>query len=274
MTKKYSLHKFSLCVLFVLATISAKAPIYHTGLLSLLLCGAISLGLIFLFVVLLNLGQKNKTVFYITVFCVTLAALLGAVTTFLDFFAFLKTVLLPQSSSTLLFTALFLLVLFFLKIPTTALLKYSLFTAVICTFIITLCFINGIKIFDFNTLNSALTPDFNFDAALSFLPIVVLPFFVKCETGSTKPVFLGAGVGVAGVFFCSLQSILILSTDNDITFPYLKAVGVISSGSLFTRLDGLVYFLFFVTTIIKITVCAKVILKIVVQRDFNVKKQL
>lgn len=271
MPKKYSLHRFSLCFLFVLATLAANSPIYHIGFFSLILCGAISLVLIFLLCILLNLGQKNKTVFYITTCCVALAAALGAVTGFLDFFTFLKTVLLPQSSAILLFVALVLLVLFFLKTPIDALFKYSLFTALICALIIALCFISGIKTFDFNALNNALTPDFKFDTALYFLPIIVLPFFIKCETDNTKPMFLGTGAGVAGVLLCSLQSILILGADNDIPFPYLKAVGVISSGSLFTRLDGLVYFLFFVTTIIRITVCIKAIAKIVFQKGVKVQ---
>ena len=78
---------------------------------------------------------------------------------------------------------------------------------------------------------------------------------------NTKAIFGGVSTGFALILVTSLQTALTIGVDSGVLYPYLKSVGVISSGSLFTRLDGLVYYLFFTTSLLKIVIGISVIKK-------------
>ncbi len=257
---KFSPHVFSLSALFVLGGAVISMPFYTLGLVSLLIFGVLSLLLVWFSTVLLNLGQKNKTAFYIAAVIVTAAAIFGAASAFLDFFAFLKAVALPKTNTVFLLVALGVLVVLFCINKWYAIYKYSLFTAVICGAIIIICFLGGIKNFDFKGLALPLTVSFKLkDLLKCVLPVIVLPFFTDCKKRHSKPIFLGVAVAFLSVAICLLQSVFTFHAQNDLSFPYLRAVSVISSGSLFTRLDGLVYFLFFASALVRVTVCIKTI---------------
>jgi len=83
--------------------------------------------------------------------------------------------------------------------------------------------------------------------------------FVTLANGKTKTVDIwgGLGVGFLILLITAVQSVLILGNSGGYEFSYLYAVSVFSSGNLFSRLDGFVYFLFFATVTVKIAVCAK-----------------
>lgn len=271
MTKKYSAHLFSLCWLVILSGV-INSNLYHIGFWSFLIGMLTAIAFLFLFKFLLNRKKNCAFLFYLAVFCVEITAILGAISSFLEFFCFLKTVLLPQGNSLLLFSALLLVVLFFATVPFDVLLKYSLLVAVFCAIIIVVCFFSGINNYDTDSFVAFFKPVFNPNGIFLFLQVLVLTVFLNDADLTIKPVFWGVVTGFAATFLCLIQTILTVGLNQDIPFPFLKAVGVISSGSLFTRFDGLVYFLFFAVSILKITVCVKAVVRCVLH-TIATKKQ-
>lgn len=258
----FSPHIFSLAALFTLGGFIINMPFYTLGLASLPVFCALSLLVLWFSTILLNWGQKAESVFYVSATLTVFAALLGVVSCFFELFQFLKTLALPKTNSVVLFVSLCISILFFCMAKKSAVYKYCLFAALICFMFIAICFLGGIKNFDFKELTFSQVFTFKSKNILSLvLPIFVLPTFTTLQ--NKKPLFFGVITGFLAVALCFLQSIFTLHYQKDLTFPYLRAVSVISSGSLFTRLDGLVYFLFFVTSLVRITVCIKAIKNIV-----------
>ncbi len=262
-TKQYSPHIFSLCALFVLGNAVISMPVSSSVGWFLIFSIALSFVLMFFIKMLIILSAQSKIIFYITAIVVGISAIYGATTAFLDYIKFLKAVQMPQASMVLLSAVLLGVVIAFLSSRITAVYKYSLFVAVIGAVVIAICFLGAIKSFDFSLLKTIFKkPDFAVKDFLRwFSPVVVLPFLTKCQGRSVKPIFSGVMLGFTALLLCLSQATLTLGNVADVAYPYLKAVGVISSGSLFTRLDGLVYFLFFVTSLIKMAICIKVVKK-------------
>lgn len=262
MTKKYSPHIFALCALFVMGNTVFSHHFYKTGLLSFFVSSALLFLLAFLSLAFLKLGIKNKVVFYISAIGICVFAIYGAVTSATDFVNLLKSTILQNTSPFLLWAIVLCVVVCFAFASSVALYKYCLFVSVICGVIIAICFIGGIKIFDFSAFMVLTKPVLEIKRSLGcFLPVVVLPFFIDDKSYNFKPAFYGIGAGVFATILCLFQSVFTFGTIEGVSYPYLMAVGVISSGSLFTRLDGLVYFLFFVTSIVKTVVCVKTLKK-------------
>ena len=75
-----------------------------------------------------------------------------------------------------------------------------------------------------------------------------------------KSALAGAVTGFSILGICILNSILLFGAElsGELGFSYISAISTISIGRLFTRLDEFAYLLFFITCIIKITVCGYV----------------
>ena len=253
MTKKYSPHIFSLCALFVLGNAVITTTVYNLSLVSI----AVSLVLLFLSGLLLKIYKKHKIVFFTFSFLLCAVAIYGAAISFTDYILFLKSAQMPRTNIYLLSALILGVTAFFCTCSISAIYKYSLFTAVICGLIIIICFLGGIKSFDFTAIKPQST---NLASDITiFLPIVILPLFAQFKNQNLKCVFFGTATGFLALSICLFQAVLTLGDSKGVNYPYLKAVSVISSGSLFTRLDGLVYFLFFVTVLVKTVVCVKTV---------------
>lgn len=251
MTQKFSPHIFALCALFVLGNVVITTTVYNLNLVSI----AVSLVLLLLSGLLLKICKKHKIVFFTFSFFLCAVAICGAASSLADYILFLKSAQMPRTNIYLLSAVMLGTTAFFCTCSISAIYKYSLFTAVICGLIIAICFLGGIKNFDFTAIKPQST---NFASSMTnFLPIVVLPLFTQFKNQNLKCVFFGTATGFLALSICLFQAVLTLGDAKGINYPYLKAVSVISSGSLFTRLDGLVYFLFFVTVLVKTVVCVK-----------------
>ena len=157
--------------------------------------------------------------------------------------------------------------MFFSSSKKIAVYKYGLFVFVISILIIAVCFASGIKVFTRQNATLYLS-EHSFsvkDFFRFFSPVIVLPFWFG-EEKSQKPVYWGVATAVLLILVTALQTALTIGQNSGVLYPYLKSVGVISSGSLFTRLDGLVWFLFFAVSIIKVTVCTKTIMEITTRK--------
>ncbi len=262
MTKQnYIPHIFALSFIFTLGNAIIIMP--ATNFINLILSCALSLALVLLVSLLLKWGQKNKAVYLITALLLCAVTIYGAATTFLDYINYLKTEQTLQLNKFLLAFVLAVIIIFFASSKKQAIYKYCLFTFVILVAIMLISLAGGIKIFDYKNLKVSLF-DFSFlpkQFFCFFLPIAVLP--ILNNNKEIKPTVYGILLGFAFLLLAALQVALTLGTSHTIKIPYLKAISAISSGSLFTRLDGAIWFLFFVSAIVKIAICVKVFLKII-----------
>ncbi|MBE6810138.1 MAG: hypothetical protein E7521_03660 [Ruminococcaceae bacterium] len=272
--KNYALHIFALGVLFIFGNTIISMPtnvfnVYFLGFMCL-----ISYALILLARLMIYLSPKSKIIMYALNISVLLLSVWGAVTTFADFITFLKAEQLPQASVMLLSTVLIAVTLAFVYSSDLAVYKYGLLVALIAVVFVVICFAGGISVFNFSSVKSTLTaPQFSVMSFIKyFLPVAVLPFFINYGKTYAKSLRLGIAAGFTGLLLCVMQVALTFGDISRVAYPYLKAVGVLSSGSLFTRLDGFIYFVFFVTSLIKITICTKVARSYIIQIIFPRRK--
>lgn len=260
--QNYSLHIFSLCFLFVIGGAILSSWYYESSLFTLLAATFFSLLALCFSTVLLNRGQKYKLAYFVFALIVFCAALYGAIDTFIDLFCFFGTIVFSKTNAILLLSALLFIIFFFAYSSDFAILKYGLFVAFFCVTIILICFFGGIKSFDLFYLRELLKPNFESKSFIKLvLPNLILPVFVNNVSPRAKSSFLGIAAGFVGCAVCFLQAALTFG-NMDINFSYLHAVGVLSSGSLFTRLDGLAYFLIFAGCVVRIAICVKAIITI------------
>ncbi len=263
MTKHFSPHVFALCSLFVLGNIIVIMPFALKDIFVFALFCVVSLILTITMCFVIKQAKHNLP-FNFLLFILLAISVYGAAITFVDFLIFLKSIQLNQTNILLLTLTLFAIVIFFALQKLSTIYKYGLLVAVVIGAIILLCGIFSVKNFDVSLFKTSIVPtDYNFKVFFKFfLPIITLPVLFGFDEKSARSVFYGCVTGFFVLFLCFLQTTLTFSDTSAVNFPYLRAIGVISSGSLFTRLDGLVYIIFFVTTMIKITLCIKTVEKI------------
>lgn len=263
MTKqKYTPHVIAASAFFTLGNAIILLPEFNLFEFGLLL--ALSLAIIFITSRLLKAANENKLAFFCVSAMIVAGATYGAATTFLNYVAFLKNEQLSQNGAVWIGLAFAAICIYFATRSTAAVCKCCLFFAVFSVLIMLVCFIGGIRIFDYGNLAEI---KWEFSSHIKkysgvFLPIVALPAFMAADNKTIKPVIFGVTGGFLLLFMATLQIALTLGNSFDVSYPYLKAVSVISSGSLFTRLDGLVWFLFFIVALLKITICAKAIMAV------------
>lgn len=270
-TINYSPHAFSLFALFVCGNAIITLPFYntHRPFACLLISAVISFLFVFVSTLIINLSQKNAFAF------ITVAAIVGGLSlysgamAFYDYLRFVSQVQLPQTNILFLAVVMVVMIVIFATSPVSAIYKYCLLVGTISAVMIILMLLGGIKHFDFlqpaANDNTVYLSDWSkiFFRYFASLPV---PLLFVLLTNNTTGIRVPLG-GVVMVFLIiaivCMQSIFTLGSKGNYAYPYISAVGVISSGSLFTRYDGLVYFVFFATAITKLGVCAKTITLII-----------
>lgn len=260
-TRRFSLHAIALCFLFVLGNAIFSLPISRVNVFSFILIScALNVGLIIIIRLLFARCKKNKFAISSFTILIFIAAVYGAITTFLDFYTFLSHKQMPHATTLLLFSFLLLIAVTFSTFRFSALLKYCLFIAIISAAIILVCFLLGIKNFTFSDFKTNFNKNaFSLNAfSKYFLPniIFVLLLYLKSDLFALKNVVLGNVLGYATLLAIGLQVVLTLGFTY-IDFEYFNAVSTLSTGSIFSRLDGLAFFVFFATAITKVIICVK-----------------
>ncbi len=266
--KKYNPHIFAVSFLFVLGNSIITLPFFEFNfILHIVLSGALCLIFMFAVFLIVLFCNKFKLLYYIVLIAFALISVCAALSAFYDFGLFLKTEQLPQVNNFLLAVMLIVAVIPFVLSKDSAFYKYCLLCGVLCFLIIALGLICQIRHFNFSaTLLNFKYNAFSITAFFNcFSHLLLLPVFVLQSSGQSyvKSAFLGTAFGFLLLLLCSVASVLTLGQSNNLLFPYIKSIGIISSGNLFTRIDGLFYFLFFVTSITKITVCIKTLLYVI-----------
>lgn len=208
-----------------------------------------------------------KLLFRFLFSAVALLLFLSAAFPFLEFSKFSSAVLLPKTPK-IISLLLFLLVLLpFLTAKKEPIFKLSLLSLAFIGLIIILLFalsvpsmkLINISVFAFPPIKRLTGEGVNYFIKI-FVPAlsaIILCYEVNPSLNK-KTAFLGLSLGgllLGGVF---ITSMLILGGGaNHFEFPYLSSIGTLTFGNLFTRLDFFVYYLFFVTSLIKTAICIK-----------------
>ncbi len=257
-SKGYGIHIFSLSALFTLGNAVITIPLSAKNLL---LAAAFSVFLILLCSLAVKIGLKNRVYFCTAALPISAIAAYGFLTAAFDYIMFLKAIQMPDTNTFLTSAVLIAAVALCAFCSNSSILKYSLLSAVICALFFALNFIGGIQSFDYLQAKHLWQSYFSIGGILRFvLPTTALALFVflSQKRAALTSVITGAAAGFLVLALCLVQIIFTLGP-SEIQYPYIKAISVISSGNLFTRLDGFVYFIFFATTLVKLAVCVKAI---------------
>ena len=187
---------------------------------------------------------------------------------FISYTDFADKILLPEASRFLI-AALFIIAAVNLATRRQeVILKLSLISVVIAVIAILLFFMLSFK--DFKAENIALqnSPDFSgiIKSAKPYfinisLPALLIPVYSRlfAEGKRICAPFAGLLSGLTLEAVCQLESLLLFGAPlaERIEFPLAAAVSTVTVGQLFTRMDGIVYCLFFILALIKTAVCMK-----------------
>lgn len=195
---------------------------------------------------------------------------LTAVFSFFELLAFISTKSLPDSSR--LAVAALLMVVLFLVVRSSdnAIFKFTLVAFTICAVASAVVFLLSLKLIKVAEITAEpfkwqqfLIYTLKLTGKLS-VPVLSAVAFITVTKGrlSNKRAFFSVFFGAVGAAAILLQSVLLLGAElcDTLVYPYISAVGVISTGSLFSRLDGIAYMTVFFTYIIKITVSVKAVI--------------
>ncbi len=103
------------------------------------------------------------------------------------------------------------------------------------------------------------------------LPVYEVLFF---KNRDKRPLFAGTLTGFLLLALCLLNSLLLFGPNlsGKLDFAYCEAVSSVSVGRLFTRLDGFAYLIFFVSILLRITVCVFIIKTLLKRLYFVLQK--
>lgn len=256
--QKFGPHVFSLSALVTMGNAIVITP--KLNFISFVFFFALSLFLMWITTVIIKRSYKNIVLYSCVEFLVCAVAISGSVITLVDYLNFLTREQMPQTNVIPILIVLIALIAFFYTRKMEVVYKYALLSFVGVVLVIVLCFIGGVKIFTYkNIADYFLFSGFSAKGFFAlFSSVIVLPLIAK---QNAKAVFCGVSTGFVLILIASLHTVFILGVGANVLYPYLKSVGVISSGSLFTRLDGLVYYLFFTTALLKMVIGISVIKK-------------
>lgn len=157
--------------------------------------------------------------------------------------------------------------LFFIFKRPESLLKFSLtafcFTAALVLFFFLASIGNyslkSIFIFEFPNFNLLLHQARSY-VLNPFAEALLIPVYTALAFGKIKksPLFAGVGTGLILFILCLSGPLLLFgaSLSGKLDFPYSSAISTVSFGTLFTRMDGLSYFIYSICVIVKISTSA------------------
>ena len=210
---------------------------------------------------------KTAEIFILISACVF--SLIIASNTFLVFLDFTSEIILKTISFPIIIIVFSATVLYFALKRQECILKFSLVFFVAVLGFIIFFFIAPMGNYEYDNL--AFKADFDWKIFLKSLksftknPILsclILPFYYRF---ALKERHISAHLGVILGYFLLLIGILSplllfgSELSAELSFPHFSAVSTITVGRLYTRLDGFLYLIYFITAITKINVCIFVI---------------
>ncbi len=270
MNRSYSLHSGFISALFVLGNSVLVFPSYSANEYTFLafLTALLFLAVVFLISGLLwdKIAVGNKWLYLFFLCVISVFALFSAANAFEDITRFLAEIVLPGTYRFFIAVLLAGVIIYFSLKKQENILKFSLLMGTLVFIIIAFFLVassanyntRNIFVFRLPSLKNAIgqiKPYFlGFVAEASLIPIYLR---FTLNRYNKKTAFAGAVAGGCLLGLCILASILLfgVETASSLEFPFSSAVSTVTVGRLFTRLDGLIYFVNFVCGSIKITVC-------------------
>lgn len=199
---------------------------------------------------------------------VMLIALYLAADTLVVFLKFIEDTLLGKGQNFWILLLFVLPLIYFCFRNPPEIFNFSLICGLVCALLLIFFFFATFKDFDFKNIYIYSFPSVKnlFHQTVPYiktvtLPILVLTLFAKQNNIGAVVTFSGILVGAALLVISILNSILLFGAEmaGELSYPYANAISTVTFGNLFSRLDGFSYFIYFVTAIIKITVCVEVV---------------
>lgn len=271
----YNKHLAGLTAFFILGDAIISLPAAESGGASLLgfLCAALAATAIYFAAVplanCLFVGKgRVRLLLAPLLLAAAVYAFYNAGLAFIKYTDFVNRVLLPETPRFFI-AALFILIAAYLASRRQeVILKLSLIFIVVAAATVLLFFLLSLK--DYNVENIAIKqlPDLRelFSGAKPYLlrislPALLIPVYSALFTGEKRvsAPFWGMLTGLSVIALCLLESLLLFGAPlaKRLPFPLAAAVSTVTVGQLFSRMDGIVYCLFFAAALIKTAVCIK-----------------
>ena len=208
-------------------------------------------------------------------FLVAVLSIFCAADTFYDFIRFAKDMVLKDTPMFLICVLFLAVSVYFCLHRQEDTLKFFLVSFWVLTFIILFFFVASAFKFELKNIFIFEFPNFKTlflqsgDYILNpVIPSVLLSVYTVSVFGEkSKSHWLGCVFGYFLLGLTVLSGVLVFgaSLAGSFDYPYSYAISTVSIGRLFTRLDGFSYFVYFITSLAKITVCI-FILKSIIKR--------
>lgn len=271
----YNKHLAGLTAFFILGDAIISLPCALSGSTSLfgfLMAAIAAVVLYFAAVPLVNsliIGKgRARFISALLLFAAAAYALYNASAAFINYIDFVDRVLLPDTPRFFIAAVFIIAAAFLVSRRQEVILKLSLIFIVVAAVAVLVFFLLSAK--DYNTENIALKklPDLKelFSGAKPYLinislPALLIPVYSALFTGEkrVRAPFFGLLTGLGVMALCLLESLLLFGAPlaKRLPFPLAAAVSTVTVGQLFSRMDGIVYCLFFAAALIKTAVCMK-----------------
>ena len=278
----YFSHTVALSAIFIIGSAVINLPVRGSNefsFLGFMITAVLLVGVYWLFSAVLNkinVNEKSKVIakvlYSVFILSAGVFALFCLAETFLSITQFVSKIILLQTSKFFIVLIFAVVIVFFALKSKECILKFSLITFVLITAVIVFFFIAAMDKYELRNIYVFKLPRFN-EILTQMKPYlinplshsIILPIYLKLEWGKTKGEsgVLGAVIGCVLLGFCVLSPILLFGAgvSGELQFPFASAVSTVTVGRLFTRLDGVAYFVYFVTSLIKSSVLTKVAFK-------------
>lgn len=184
---------------------------------------------------------------------------------FIDFCGFANALLLPESPNFAI-AVLFIFAVAVLSLkPNGVLMKLALIFAVSFVVAVPILILLTVKDFSLAGLNTGGTEDIKNGMLASarsvVMPALLIPPYILIENKNAPEASGTYGLlcGLTIMALCVLDSLFLFGTglSEKLAFPFATAVSTVTVGTLFTRMDGPVYCLFFMSALIKSVLCIR-----------------
>lgn len=211
-----------------------------------------------------NRSTASKIFAVLIYISVAVYSLFNFAYTFKIFARFAADILLKDTSYLTAAILLGLVIWFFVSRKQEDVLKFCLVCLIAALPVILFFFLAAIGDFQIRNIFIYTFPDFKtlFKNLLPFLKEVSLPLIILlpfCTANRTRAKSSATGIltGYILLILCISSSLLLFGPlfAARIEYPYTAAVSTVSVGRLFTRMDYFSYFIYFTSSVIRITVC-------------------
>lgn len=271
----YNKHLAGLTAFFILGDAIISLPVVESGGASLLGFLAAAFAAAFLYFAAVPLASRlllgkgrARLLFVPLLLAAAVYAFYNAGLSLIKYTDFVNRVLLPETPRFFIAVLFILIAAYLASRRQEVILKLSLIFIVAAAVTVVLFFLLSVK--DYNAENIAIKklPDLRelFSGAKPYLlrislPALLIPVYSALFTGEKRvsAPFFGLLTGLSVIALCLLESLLLFGAPlaKRLPFPLAAAVSTVTVGQLFSRMDGIVYCLFFAAALIKTAVCMK-----------------